>query len=63
MTPDEQTISTADARRILAQSQRSRKHTATVVERAAATFDKAVDLGKQNGFTEGIAALIRGNAA
>lgn len=62
--PDiEHTLSAEDARRLLAQSRRSGRHTDSLVERAAATFDKTVDLGARNGFTEGIRALIRGNAA
>lgn len=62
-TPDEHTLNPSDARRMLSQSQRSRRHTDSVVERAAATFDRARDLGERNGFTEGIKALLRGNAA
>jgi Flp pilus assembly protein TadG len=61
--PDETTLTPDAASRLLAQSQRSRRATDTVVERAATAFDKTVDLGARNGFTEGIRALIRGNAA
>lgn len=62
-TPDENTLSPTDARRALSESRRSRRTTDSVVERAAATFDRAKYLGERNGFTEGIQALLRGNAA
>lgn len=60
--PDESTLTPEAVRKALAESRRSKRSTDTVVQRAAAAFDRARHLGERNGFTEGVKALLRGAA-
>lgn len=61
-TPEEHTLNPSDARRKLNQSQRSKRQTDDVIEKAAVVFDRSRFLGESNGFVETVRGLIRGAA-